>query len=69
MIKKITIVSLFISQVFALTPFEIAINVKKNSDGYGSSKSVLEMILLDQAKNKSKRIMESISFENKIIMA
>ncbi|ADG93870.1 conserved hypothetical protein [Arcobacter nitrofigilis DSM 7299] len=65
MIKKITIVSLFISQVFALTPFEIAINVKKNSDGYGSSKSVLEMILLDQAKNKSKRIMESISFENK----
>jgi len=64
MIKKTILSLLFISEVFALTPFDIAVKVKKGSDGYGSSKSVLEMILIDQAKNQSKRIIESISFEN-----
>ena len=65
MIKKIILGSLFISQVFALSPLEIAIKVKKSSDGYESSKSLMEMILIDQAKNESKRVIKSISLENK----
>ncbi|QKF82727.1 outer membrane lipoprotein-sorting protein [Halarcobacter ebronensis] len=64
MLKKILITSLFICKLFALTPFEIATKVKENSDGYGSSKSMMEMLLIDQAKNESSRVMESFSLEN-----
>ena len=63
---KIAIVSLILSSLlFALTPHEIATQVKKNSDGYESSRSVMEMVLIDQAKNQSKRVMHSISLEDK----
>lgn len=51
--------------LFGLTPVEIANKVKQNSSGYGSAESVIEMVLIDQAKNKSKRIMHSYSLENK----
>lgn len=65
MVKNLFIVLIFISSSFALTPFDIAQNVKKSSDGYESSKSHMEMILIDQAKNESKREMYSISLEDK----
>lgn len=65
MIKKILLVSLLVSSVFALTPSQIATKVKQSSDGYESSKSIMEMILIDQAKNESKRVMHSISLEKK----
>lgn len=63
--KKIFLISLLSTSIFALTPYEIASKVKSNSDNYGSSKSVMEMTLVDQAKNESKRVIHSISFENK----
>jgi len=64
--KKYLLTSLLLSTtLFALTPIEIATKVKKNSDGYGSAKSVMEMVLIDQAKNTSKRVMHSISLEDK----
>jgi len=64
--KRILLASIFLSSsLLALTPFEIATKVKKSSDGYESSKSVMEMVLIDQAKNKSKRVMHSISLEDK----
>jgi len=63
---KIAVLSTIISSVLlALTPFEIATQVKKSSDGYESSKSIMEMVLIDQAKNQSKRVMHSVSFEDK----
>ena len=64
--KRILLASIFLSSsLLALTPFEIATKVKKSSDGYESSKSIMEMVLIDQAKNKSKRVMHSISLEDK----
>lgn len=65
MFRKILLVISVVSFSFALTPFEIAQKVKENSDGYGSSKSTLEMVLIDQTKNESKRVMHSLSFENR----
>lgn len=65
MFKIIIIVSLFITHIFALSPKEIAIKVKKTSDGYGSSKSTMKMILIDQSKNKSKRVMYLLALEDK----
>ncbi len=63
--KKIVLVKLLIgSMLFAITPIEISQNVKKNSDGYGSAKSTLEMILIDQAKNRAKRVIKTMSYEN-----
>ena len=63
--KKILFTTLFIaSSLFALSPSEIAIKVKESSNGYESSKSIMEMVLIDQAKNRSKRVMHSISLEN-----
>ena len=53
-----------VSSLFALTPLEIAKNVKHSSSGYESARSVMEMILIDQAGNESKRVMYSISLEN-----
>ncbi len=64
--KKIVLFTIFFStSLFALSPFEIASKVKANSDGYESARTVVEMILMDQAKNSSKRVMHSISMENK----
>ena len=65
MVKIFITIALLLSSGFALTPLDIAHKVKQNSGGYGSSKSVLEMILIDQAKNESKRLMESIALEDK----
>ncbi len=65
MIQKLFFILVLISSSYALTPLEIAQKVKHFSDGYGSSKSVLEMILIDQAKNESKRVMHSMTLENK----
>ncbi len=56
---------MFIYTSYGLSTFEIAQKVKKSSDGYESSKSVLEMILIDQSKKESKREMISISLEHK----
>lgn len=65
MLKKIFLLSFFtLTYAFGLTPFQIAQKVKASSDGYGSSKSVLEMVLIDQSANRSKRVMQSISLEN-----
>jgi hypothetical protein len=65
MLQKLVLFFISISWVYGLSTLEIAQKIKKNSDGYGSSKSVLEMVLIDQAKNESKRVMHSISLENK----
>lgn len=54
---------IFISSLFALTPMEIAQKTKDASSAYQSSKSVMEMILIDQTKSKSKRLLYSISLE------
>ncbi len=60
---KIFLLNILITSIlFAITPFEIAKRVKQNSDGYGSSKSIIEMTLIDQAK----RVIKSISYENKV---
>lgn len=56
---------LLLNSLFALDVQEIANRVKQGSDGYESAKSVMEMVLIDQANNKSKRVMHSISFEDK----
>ncbi len=56
---------ILVTSLFALSPFEIASKVKANSDGYGSARTIIEMTLVDQAKNSSKRVMHSISMENK----
>ena len=62
---KIFLISLLtFSGLFALTPIEIATKVKNTSSGYESSRSVLEMVLIDQAKNRSTRVMHSIALEN-----
>ncbi len=64
---KIFLLNILITSIlFAITPFEIAKRVKQNSDGYGSSKSIIEMTLIDQAKNEAKRVIKSISYENKV---
>ncbi len=55
---------LSVSSLFALSPLEIATNVKQNSSGFESARSVMEMVLIDQAGNESKRVMHSISLEN-----
>lgn len=65
MAKIFIIIAFLLSSGFALTPLEIAQKVKQTSGGYGSSKSVMEMILIDQAQNESKRSMESIALEDK----
>lgn len=65
MIRKLILLFISIYTAYGLSTFEIAQKVKKNSDGYGSSKSILEMILIDQSQNESKRVMHSISLENK----
>lgn len=63
--KKILLAKILMtSLVFAITPIEIAKSVKKNSDGYGSAKSTMEMTLIDQAKNEAKRTIKTISYEN-----
>ncbi len=62
--KMVLIQILVVSMLFAISPIEIAQNVKKNSDGYGSSRSTLEMILIGQAKNKAKRVIKTMTYEN-----
>lgn len=64
MVKKIVCVILAMVPCFALNPLEISQKVKETSNGYESSQSVIEMVLIDQAKNESVRIMHSISLEN-----
>lgn len=65
MLRKLVLFFMFIYTSYGLSTFEIAQKVKKSSDGYESSKSVLEMILIDQSKKESKREMISISLEHK----
>ena len=62
--QKIVAVFMMTSLCFGMAPFEIAQRVKASSDGYGSSRSVIEMVLVDQAKNESTRLMHSMSLEN-----
>ncbi len=62
---KIILTSLFtVSTLFALTPLDIAKKVKESSSGYESSRSVIEMVLIDQAGNRSVRVMHSMALEN-----
>lgn len=64
MIKILLVSLLTFSGLFAITPIEIATKVKDTSSGYESSRSVMEMVLIDQAKNRSTRVMHSIALEN-----
>ncbi|WP_324172543.1 outer membrane lipoprotein-sorting protein [Sulfurimonas sp.] len=64
MIKIILVSLLTFSGLFAITPIEIARKVKNSSSGYESSKSVTEMVLIDQAKNRAVRVMHSMALEN-----
>lgn len=61
---KIIIAILFtISTLFALNPEQIADKVKKSSDGFGYSKSVMQMILVDASQNESVREITSYAKE------
>lgn len=64
MIKIASVMLFTASSIFALTPIEIAAKVKDASSGYESSRSLMEMVLIDQAKNRSIRLIHSIALEN-----
>jgi len=63
--KKIFFLITLINGLFAISPLEISQKVKQSSDGFKSSKSVMKMVLIDQANNKSQRVMHSIALEAK----
>lgn len=52
-----------LSTLFALSPTEIAEKAKKATDGYGYSKSIMQMILIDASKNESIREITSYAKE------
>lgn len=61
--KKIAFIFLICPALFALTPLEIAQKAKEATDGYGSSQTTMQMILIDINKNRSVREIQSYSQE------